>query len=240
VGLIVKKRAAILQSNYIPWKGYFHIMRLVDEFVLYDDVQFTKNDWRNRNKIKTPKGLKWLTIPIPNKISHMNTKICEVEIQDNAWAEKHWELIRASYNTAPHFRSLAPAVEKLYGLASKERHLSRINFIFLRGIADILGIPARLTWSMDYDAGGVKTDRLLEILKKSGATVYLSGPSAKNYIEEDKFKDSGIELRWMRYEYPEYPQLYPPFEHGVTVLDTLFHIGVDIFGGECPHESRDY
>ena len=226
---MMEKRVAILQSNYIPWKGYFHMMRLVDEFILYDDVQFTKNDWRNRNKIKTPQGLKWLTIPIPKKVSHMETKICEVIIEDNSWAEKHWAAIESYYKAAPYFSSIAPSIRKMYEKAATKNYLSEINYIFLNGIAALLSITSRLTWSMDYDARGAKTERLLSLLEKTEAKVYLSGPSALNYIEVHKFKDSGIKIEWMKYEYPEYPQFYPPFEHGVSVLDTLFHLGTNIF-----------
>ena len=221
----MEKRVAVLQSSYIPWKGYFHIMKLVDEFVLYDDVQFTKNDWRNRNKIKTPQGIKWLTIPIPNKISHMKTKICEVKIEDIFWPEKHWAAIETNYKAAPYFSLMESSIRKMYEEAATKKYLSEINFIFLNGIAELLSITTRLTWSMDYNACGVKTDRLLDMLKKMEAKIYLSGPSAKNYIEENKFEELGIELEWMKYEYPEYLQLYPPFEHTVTVLDVIFNCG---------------
>ena len=223
------KRVAILQSNYIPWKGYFHMMKLADEFVLYDDVQFTKNDWRNRNKIKTPQGLKWLTIPIPKKISHMETKICDVIIEDSFWPEKHWAAIETNYKSAPCFSPMALTIRKMYEEAATKKYLSEINYIFLNGIAKLLNITTRLTWSVDYNACGAKTERLLDILKKTEAKKYLSGPSAKNYIEENKFRDSGIDLEWMKYECPEYEQLYPPFEHEVSVLDMLFHVGTNIF-----------
>ena len=219
------KRVAILQSSYIPWKGYFHIMKLVDEFVLFDDVQYTRRDWRNRNKIKTPNGLKWLTIPVHDNYAAL--KICEVEIAAGDWAEKHWATIETNYKSAPYFSSMAQPILKMYEEAAAKKYLGEINYIFLNGIAKLLSITTRLTWSMDYNACGAKTDRLLDILKKTEAKVYISGPSAKNYIEENKFKDSRIELEWMKYEYPEYPQLYPPFEHTVTALDVIFNCGPD-------------
>jgi hypothetical protein len=214
---------AILQSNYIPWKGYFHIIERVDEFILYDDVQYTRRDWRNRNKIKTPSGPKWITIPVHDEYASMN--INEVATASNDWAERHWAAIEANYRTAPCFPEMAPPLRGMYERASREHRLSDINRLFLGGIAEILGITTKLTWSMDYAASGRKTDRLIDILTKAGAATYLSGPSAHNYIEEDKFREAGITLEWMSYDYPEYPQLYPPFEHGVSVLDMLFNLG---------------
>jgi hypothetical protein len=214
------KRVAILQSNYIPWKGYFHMIKLVDEFVLYDDVQYTRRDWRNRNKIKTPDGLKWLTVPVRDRYASL--KICEVEVAVHDWAEKHWNAIETHYKKAPYFEDIAPHLRKMYEEAAAKKYLSEINYIFLSGIGKLLNISTCLTWSMDCRAQGQKTDRLIDILRKTEARIYLSGPAGRNYIEEDKFRDAGIALEWMKYEYPEYPQLYPPFEHGVSVVDLLF------------------
>ena len=227
-----KKTVAILQSNYIPWKGNFHMMYLVDEYVLYDDVQFTRRDWRNRNKIKTPSGLKWLTIPVKNVSNHQSSecgqRICDTEISDHSWAEKHWRQIEANYSIAPFWKMYEAPLKATYEAASEETLLSRVNHLFLSMLMELLGFSTKITWSMDYSAKGHKTDRLLDILQKAEATDYISGPLAKDYIEKEKFDEAGIVLHWMEYgPYPEYSQLYPPFEHGVSVIDTLCMLGTD-------------
>lgn len=227
-----KKTVAILQSNYIPWKGNFHMMYLVDEFVLYDDIQFTRRDWRNRNKIKTPTGLRWLTIPVKSVPNHqskeVNQRICDTQISDLFWAEKHWKEIESNYSIAPFWKMYETTLKETYETAAKETLLSMVNYLFLSKLMDLLGFSTTITWSMDYSAQGHKTDRLIDILKKTRATDYLSGPIAKDYIEQEKFNDAGIILHWMNYDkYPEYQQLYPPFEHGVSVLDMLFMLGKD-------------
>jgi len=217
------------------------MMYLVDEYVLYDDVQFTRRDWRNRNKIKTPKGLKWLTISVKKVENHQSSdtgqKICETEISDSSWAEKHWRQIKANYSQAPFWGVYSGKIKKLYEAAAGEKFLSNVNFLFLSEIMHLLDFSTEITWSMNYPAQGHKTDRLLDILKQAGATDYLSGPAAKDYIEKKKFQESGIALHWMDYNaYSEYPQLYPPFEHGVSILDMLFMLGEEtssyIWGGK--------
>jgi hypothetical protein len=228
------KRVAILQSSYIPWKGYFDMIQQVDEFVLFDDVQFTRRDWRTRNKIKTPTGLQWLSIPVKHRENHQASDnaqlICDVEIVDPNWAERHWDLIKRNYVDSPFWSDYCKPVQQLYETVRAEKMLSKVNYSFLIGIAKLLHINTRITWSMDYHAQGRKTDRLLDILLQTGATHYLSGPSAKSYIVAEKFADANIHLEWMSYNYPEYPQLFPPFEHGVSVLDLVFNVG-ECFAG---------
>jgi hypothetical protein len=219
------KSLAILQSNYIPWKGYFDLIRAVDEFVLLDEVQFTKRDWRNRNRIKTPTGPRWLSIPVVSK-GRYTQAIDETEIAE-LWADKHWAALSHSYTRAPHFRGLAPVIQGLYEEAANERLLSRVNHLLTSGICRLLGITTPILWSRDFSAEGIKTDRLLSICTALGATHYLSGPSARAYLETDKFRAQGIEVSFVDYSgYPEYPQLYPPFDHAVTILDLIFHVGV--------------
>lgn len=227
-----KKIVAILQSNYIPWKGNFHMMYLVDEYVLYDDVQFTRRDWRNRNKIKTPTGLRWLTIPVKSVSNHQSKeytqRICDTEISDRFWAEKHWREIESNYSIAPFWKMYETRLKETYEAAAKETFLSMVNYLFLTTFMELLGFSTKITWSMDYCTQGHKTDRLIDILKKTGATDYLTGPTAKDYIEKEKFSNAGIILHWMNYDkYPEYPQIYPPFEQGVSVLDMLLMLGKD-------------
>lgn len=218
-------KAAILQSNYIPWKGYFDIIRDVDLFVFYDCVQFTPRDWRSRNKIKTPSGPQWITVPVGND---RNRLIHEVRIADPEWQAKHWQTIRQHYAKCAHFERYREWLEHVY-LGTTWQSLSDLNQTTIKHIArELLGLKARFADSRSYAAQGQKTDRLLDILVKAGATSYLSGPSARDYIDANRFRDSGIELLWKDYAgYPEYAQRYEPFEHGVSVLDLLFNCGPD-------------
>lgn len=219
------KKVAILQSNYIPWKGYFDLINMVDEFILYDDVQFTKNDWRNRNIIKTQSGLKWLTIPVSQK--SMSQKIRETTIADNRWSKKHWNSIVTYYARADNFRYYKSLFEKLY-LECSEQYLSKINLRFLKAICDLIGINTKLSWSMDYNLIEVKTERLVDLCQQAGANVYISGPAARDYIKQKLFDEAGIEVQYIDYSgYPEYKQLYPPFEHAVSIIDVIFNVGDD-------------
>lgn len=223
----MSKKVAILQSNYIPWKGYFDIIASVDEFIFYDEMQYTKNDWRNRNKIKTSNGLQWLSIPILTKghISN-NVKIVDAKIVDKKWANSHWNTIKQFYKKAPYFKDYADIFEKLYKECEQEEYLCNVNYKFIYAINEILGIKTKISFSQDYGLIEGKTERLVDLVKKAGGTCYLSGPSAKDYIDEKLFKEANIELEWMDYRgYPEYPQLYPPFEHGVSILDLIFNTG---------------
>ena len=157
-----KKTIAILQSSYIPWKGYFDIVGLVDEFVLYDDTQYTRRDWRNRNRIKTANGLAWLSIPVLVK-NRYHQRIDETEIQDPHWAASHFRSLELNYRRAAHFGDYASLIESLYQQAAKERLLSNINELFLRALCQALAIPTRITQSSSYSAEGQKTDRLISI-----------------------------------------------------------------------------
>lgn len=218
------KRVAILQSNYIPWKGYFDIINQVDEFILYDDRQYTRRDWRNRNLIKTPRGLQWLTIPVHVK-GRYTQRIDETLISDAQWAARHWRTIDQTYSRAPHFEMYRDTIRGLYE-ASVEPRLSDVNRRLLEGISRVLGVRTRFAWSTDYEARGDRTERLVSICQSAGAGEYVSGPSARAYIEEAQFRDAGIRLTYVDYAgYPEYQQLYEPFEHGVTILDLLFNVG---------------
>lgn len=219
------KRVAILQSNYIPWKGYFDIIGSVDEFVLYDDVQYTRRDWRNRNKIKTADGLSWLTVPVETK-GRYHELIKDIRISDPGWAKKHWQSIRHSYAKAPFFDWCAEWLEPLYEKAGAIDMLSSLNHMFLSSMAERLGIRTAITWSMDYKAAGCKSDRLLDICLQAGASVYISGPAAQCYLDVELFSKNGIAVEWMSYAgYPEYEQLYLPFEHGVSIVDLFMNTG---------------
>ena len=221
------KKIAILQSNYIPWKGYFDIINLVDEFILYDDMQYTRRDWRNRNKIKTPDGLKWLTIPVVNK-GKFYQKINETQVRDSEWCHDHWKAISLNYARAPYFHQYGEQIEELYRECEQETYLSRINYRFLTEICRILDIHTKISWSSDYELADGKTERLVELCRAAGGSEYLSGPAAKDYIVDSLFEEAGITLKYMDYSgYPEYPQQFGAFEHGVTILDLLFNVGPD-------------
>lgn len=214
-------RVAIIQPNYLPWKGYFDIIRDVDIFVFLDDVQMTKRDWRTRNKIKTPKGTEWLTVPVKGG---RNQLICETEIAMSNWQKDHRKALDTNYSRAPFFGEYKSLLDWLYGEA--HRNLSEFNRQATAMICSILGITTQLLSSSDLDAGGVKDDRIINICKIVGATAYLSGPTARNYIIAEKFSEAKIELEYKDYSgYPEYSQLFPPFEHAVSILDLLFNCG---------------
>jgi hypothetical protein len=221
----MSKKIAILQSSYIPWKGYFDIINTVDEFIIFDDVQFTRRDWRNRNRIKTPQGSIWLTIPVVSKGLY-HQKIEETQVQDLHWAERHWNSLEQNYRKAPCFCEYSNRIRTLYERVAKFELLSRINYEFLSGLCVILGIDVPMRWSRDYGGDGQKTDRLVNICRTAGADHYFSGPSAGHYIEPEKFIEAGVVLEYVSYAgYPEYPQLFGPFEHSVSILDLLFNVG---------------
>ncbi|MBX9570446.1 MAG: WbqC family protein [Candidatus Obscuribacterales bacterium] len=221
----IKKRVAILQSSYIPWKGYFDQINSVDEFVLYDCAQYTKRDWRNRNKIKTSRGLVWLTIPVEVK-GKFNQTIEDTLVADQSWAESHFKTLVHNYSSTRYFALYKAELEELYEKAASMKQLSQINFLFLQKICGWLRIQTPLRWSNEFKLQDGKTERLLGICRDLNATLYLSGPAAKDYLQEDLFSNHGIEVAWADYSnYPVYSQAHPPFEHGVSVLDLLFNEG---------------
>ncbi len=221
------KRIAVVQSSYIPWKGYFDLIRAVDEFILFDDVQYTRRDWRNRNRIKSTDGLKWLSIPVDVKGRYLQ-RIRDTTVADSNWALQHWQAIVRMYGRAPHFERYRRQFERLYEQIAGESLLSRVNRAFLDEVCAILGIATSITWSMDYQMIEGKTERLVNLCQQAGATAYLSGPSARAYISADAFERSGIALSFADYSgYPEYPQIHPPFQHGVSILDLIFNVGAE-------------
>lgn len=218
------KKLAIVQSNYIPWKGYFDLMAAVDEFILYDDMQYTRRDWRNRNQIKTPHGVQWLTVPVQVKGKYQQ-KIRETEIDGGDWAKDHWKTLAQNYRRAAHFQEVAAWLEPLY-LAESYSHLSQLNRRLLEAVCAYLGIRTVITNSWDYDLAEGKTERLVDLCRQVGAGEYISGPSAQGYVDAGLFEQAGIRLSWFDYSgYPEYPQLWGEFVHGVTILDLLFNCG---------------
>lgn len=218
------KRVAIVQSNYIPWRGYFDLIDRVDEFVLYDDRQYTRRDWRNRNQIMTTRGLRWLTVPVQVK-GRYDQRIDETCIADPGWTQSHFDALAQAYSDAPFWNDLRQWLEDLYK-GCHESRLSDVNRRFLEAVCGLIGIDTPLSWSTDYEAVGDKTERLAALCHAAGATTYLSGPSAQSYLDVGLLADAGIEVEWMDYSgYPAYPQLHGPFEPAVSVLDLLLCVG---------------
>jgi hypothetical protein len=210
----------------MPWRGFFDLIGRCDEYVIFDRTQFAKRHWHNRNRIKTAAGLQWLTIPVLSK-GRYEQAIDEVEIE-KPWTEKHWRAIELAYRRAPFFEALAPTVRGWYERADREKRLTDVNALFMREIASLLGLGTRIVQDTVYPIRGAKTERLLGIARAAGADRYLSGPSAKGYLDEALFAAAGIGVEWMSYEgYPEYPQLHGGFEPAVSVLDLLFNVGPD-------------
>lgn len=202
---------------------------MVDEFIILDDVQYTRRDWRNRNIIKTRHGLKWLTIPVEVK-GRYNQTIRETKVINKKWAIRHWETIKLNYVAAPFYKDYAVKIEEAYIYVKEFEFLSEINLFFIRLINFFLGITTEISSSADYNLiiEGNKTERLINISKQAGATIYLTGPSATRYINTKLFEIEGIKLQWMNYtDYPVYKQLFSSFEHNVSILDLLFNTGPD-------------
>ncbi|RXR17765.1 hypothetical protein EQG63_09790 [Flavobacterium amnicola] len=220
------KKIVITQSNYIPWKGYFDAIALADEFVIYDDMQFTRRDWRNRNVIKTPAGSKWLTIPVEVKGKFFQ-KINETKISDANWNKDHWNVIKQNYSKANHFKEYKDFFEELY-LNSKSVYLTEINYQFINAICEILDIKTDIRFSSEFDLKEERSERLLDICLQLEGTDYYSGPAAKAYMNERVFKDANIGIHYFDYSgYPVYKQMHEPFEHGVSIVDLLFNTGSD-------------
>jgi hypothetical protein len=221
-GTCIPMKVAVLQSNYLPWRGYFDLIHDVDLFVFYDDVQYTVNDWRNRNRVKTANGVVWITIPIGNQ---NDRRICDVEIRDRGWSRKHWMTIEQSYRRAPHFAKVAPFLREMY--ARDWRSLSELNQATIRMIAtDMLGIATAFRDSREFELHSSKGDRLLSLLQQLGADEYVSGPAAKAYLDADAYARAGITVTWKDYgAYPEYPQLHGSFVPDVSIVDVLMCCG---------------
>jgi hypothetical protein len=219
-----RKTIAIVQSCYIPWKGYFDLIAAADEFILYDDMQYTRRDWRNRNLIKTAQGLSWLTIPVKVKGKYFQS-IRETELDGQDWPKNHWKSLHQNYRRAPYFDQISKVLAPLY-LDKQFTHLSELNRALIEVICPLLGISTNIKWSWDYSLVDGKTERLLDLCQQAGGTEYISGPAARDYIDESLFEEAKVALRFFDYDnYPNYPQLWGEFQHGVTILDLLFNCG---------------
>ena len=215
-------KVGVIQSNYIPWRGYFDLIDDVELFVFYDDVQYTKNDWRNRNRIKTAVGVQWLTVPVLH--AHSAQLISETRLEEtHPWRRKHLRSIEQSYRTAPHFDSYFPAFAAL--LQQPYTNLAELNHALIRWLMAQLGITTPIRHSHEYPLVGKRGNRLLDLLGQTGATHYLSGPSANAYLDTAEFGRHGIQVEYKTYDYADYPQLWGNFVGNVTALDLLFNVG---------------
>jgi hypothetical protein len=218
-------KVGVIQSNYIPWRGYFDFIDSVDLFVFHDDLQYTKNDWRNRNRILTPAGPRWLTVPVSYK--HVEQKIDEVPIDYHQnWAARHIEQLSANYRRAPFFQDY---VHQFGGIIDEPfPSISELNVAVCKWIMQVLDIRTPVRMSRELAISGKKSERLIDLLTKVGGTTYVSGPSASAYLDLDLFRRHGIRVEYKSYDYPEYPQiqmLQTGFSPAVSALDLLFNTG---------------
>jgi len=216
-------KVGLIQSNYLPWKGYFDFIDDVDLFIFYDDVQYTKNDWRNRNKIKTQAGLTWLTVPVIFSLRNKTfIQDARIDYKQN-WQTKHIKSIKQSYQKAAFYEKYADSLFEIIKMPYET--ISELNVELIKWIMDQLNIDTKLMFSNELQATGYKTVRIINILNSVGGTDYLTGPAAQSYLEEEKFTAAGIGLEYKIYDYPEYSQLNGKFEPNVSVIDLLFNCG---------------
>ncbi len=219
------RRVAISQSNYIPWKGYFDAIAGVDEFVLLDEVQFTRRDWRNRNRILVNGEPHWLTIPVQTR-GRYTQRIDETLVSGGDWASAHLRTIEMAYARAPHREWMLEMLGSAWSVAAGMDRLSAVNRTFIERINELLGISTPLRWSSEFDSRPDPTDRLVDICTALQATTYVSGPAAKAYLDESRFEDVGIDVEYLDYSgFPEYAQLASTFRHDVSIVDTLCMLG---------------
>lgn len=213
-----------IQSNYIPWKGYFDLIQGSNVFVFYDEVQYTKNDWRNRNLIYSSNGLQWLTIPIPQ--ASVKLKISEVVIKDSKWQKTHYTTLVQTYMSSPYFHQLEPLLKEIYLLQPWEK-LSDLNRFVIRKICGLLKIRTQLLDSKSFDLPEGRIERLLALLIQLKTKTYISGPSGVDYLSqyEELFLKNGIQIQYKEYpNYPAYPQQCGLFQNQVSILDMIANI----------------
>lgn len=216
-------KVGMIQSCYLPWRGFFDFIDDVDLFVIYDDVQYTRKDWRNRNKIKTSAGTRWITVPVC--FSQNNAvRILDAKIDySQAWQRKHIGSITQAYRQAPYFNDYA---DNLFTLLNRPfETISQLNVALIRWCMQQLDICVPLRFSQEFSGGGDRNDRILGILRQLGCTEYLVGPAASVYIDEAAYRREGIGLSYKSYSYQPYPQLHGVFDGAVSAIDLLFNCG---------------
>lgn len=223
----MSKTAAILQPNYIPWRGVFDLINCVDVFIMFDDVQYTKKDWRNRNKIKTAQGEKWLTVPV-NYSQSAPQQICDVRINSQIdWQEQHLSAINTAYHASPHFEWGQSLLHELYAARTFE-YISDVAVLSTQLIAEKFGLTVEWQKSSEFGISGNKNgERAIRLCHAVGATRLINGPSSRGFMNEQLFADEGISLNYMEYSYPPYSQLHGPFIDRMSALDLLLNCGPD-------------
>ncbi len=219
------RKIAILQPNYIPWKGVFDLASRVDVFVFYDDVQYTVKDWRNRNIVKSPNGPIWLTVPVLSK-GRRDQLICDalIDLESN-WQEKHLKTLVNCYSKARFFRQYEYLLQELY-LGTKWERIAELDIHATRLLARALDIEVEWVIASDLAQVGSKDgEKVLNICNLLRCDYFLNGPSSRAFMNERLFTERGVSLDFIEYDYPEYPQLFGSFVHQVSVLDVLFNCG---------------
>lgn len=208
------------QPQYLPWLGFFDKVARADVFVLLDDVQFKKNEWQNRNRIKGPGGAQWLTVPVHHRFPQT---IAEVEIAPPpAWRRKHLQALRSNYGKAPCFDAEMPLFAEI--LDRYWSHLAPLNIELIRSLTMRLGIQTELRLSSELPARDDPTLRLVDLCRELEADAYLSG-SGGDYLDEQPFADAGIALDYQQYDHPQYPQQHGEFEPFLSIVDLLMNCG---------------
>ncbi len=221
----------ILQPSYIPWRGYFDQIRRADLFIFYDDIQYDKHGWRNRNQIKTHQGKQWLTIPVHSKGATQGALVKDIRIDwSKPWARSHLKALTVSYSKAPCFKEYLPLLNDLYQRSDEFLADFTVESSIL--LARTLGFNSTefIRSSKLTDITGRKADRVINVLKQVGATHYICGPSASSYMEPEKFDAAGITFEYINYNYPEYSQMYPPYDPYISILDLIFMTGNEASG----------
>jgi hypothetical protein len=228
-------RVGIIQSNYVPWRGYFDFIDDVDVFIVFDDVQYTDRDWRNRNRLKTPRGLEWISVSVHQ--SSRDQLIQDIPInRDINWAERHLNLLRENYRDAPHYAAVSEEFSAI--LVRHHARLSELNLDLMTWVMARLGIKTRLVDAATLPGRGRKSERLISLVQAVGGTTYLSGPSAAAYLDPSEFERAGITVEYKSYDYEPYPQLWGTFEGAVSTLDLLINTGPEarrLFKSQSPN-----
>jgi WbqC-like protein family len=222
-------KAVVLQSNYIPWKGYFDLIACADVFVVYDSVQYTKNDWRNRNRIMTKSGPVWLTLPIATA-GRSGQIIKDACLSDLKALPKHLVTLHQTYGGLAGFKSIERAIVNSYSRLIGIKNLHEINVVLLKELSALLGIKTAIIDDSQFVFSSTNpTQKLVDICFQLGADTYVTGPAGLNYLEINLFDEADIQVEVIRYDgYTEYRQLGPStFEHGVSVIDLIANVGLD-------------
>jgi hypothetical protein len=219
-------KVAIAQPTYLPWLGYFDLLDQVDKFVLLDTVQFEKQSWQQRNRIKTPTGLLWLTVPVIFK-GRFGQLIVDVEIREAEFWRDHLRAVELNYRRAPFFDMYYPAWSELLRSSSAGLRLAETTIGLFRWLAEQLGIKTPIVRSSELAVYGKRTDLLAEICRVLGGTTYISPLGSAEYLLEDLpiLTGRAIDVVFQRYEHPSYRQLFPPFQTHASALDLLFNEG---------------